>query len=86
MSYGVLSFRHKQIGLLTENHDICNIKAPYIQATGDKLVSSHCVDAYKKVFNSIEIFQVEGPHFLLQTNPIACAEIVVNEINYVGNR
>jgi len=86
VSYGVLSFRLKQIGLLTENHDICNIKASYIQAAGDKLVSRNCVNAYKKAFNSIEIFQVEGPHFVLQTNPIACAEIVVNEINYVGNR
>jgi hypothetical protein len=31
------------------------------------------------VFDNISAIQIEGAHFILQANPLACAEIIVNE-------
>ena len=75
----VLSYRLEQIEKLSNSHQLSEIRATYIQATNDKLVPKRCVERFKKVFNNINISQIEGSHFILQTNPLACAEIIVNE-------
>ena len=80
VSTEVLSFRIQEIGKLPKNHQVCKVRATYIQATRDNLVPKRCVEAFKKVFDDINVFQIEGPHFILQSNPIACVEIVENEI------
>ena len=79
VSPNVLSYRLQEIAKLRNNHQFCEIKATYIQATDDKLVPKRCLDSFNKVFNNINIFQIEGSHFILQANPLACAEVVVNE-------
>ena len=79
VSPNVLSYRLKEIAKLRKNHQICEIKATYIQATDDKLVPKRCLENFKNVFNNISVFQIEGSHFILQTNPLACAEVVVHE-------
>lgn len=85
VSAGVLSFRLQEIAKLGKSHQPCEIKATYIQATDDKLVPKKCVQSFKNMFNNINIYQVEGPHFILQTQPLACAKIVVNEIRFISN-
>ena len=72
----ILFFRLQEISKIPKKHQLCEIKATYIQATDDKLVPKKCVDNFKKVFNNINVFQIEGSHFILQANPLACAEIV----------
>ena len=79
VSPNVLSYRLREIEKLQNNHEPCEIKATYIQATDDKLVPKRCLESFKIVFNNISVFQIEGPHFILQTSPLACAKVVVNE-------
>lgn len=81
----VLSFRLQEIAKLPNKHHSSKIRALYIQATNDKLVPKNCVNAFKISFNNIRIFEVKGPHFILQANPKACADIVTNEIHLITN-
>ena len=79
VSPNILSYRLKEIARLRNNHQSCEIKATYIQATDDKLVPKRCVESFRNTFNNISVIQIEGPHFILQINPLACAEVVVIE-------
>ncbi len=79
VSPDVLSFRLHEITKLGNNHPFCDIKATYIQATDDKLVPERCLGTFKKVFSTINTFQIEGSHFILQAKPAACVEVIVNE-------
>ncbi len=79
VSPNVLSYRLQEIAKLRNNHESCEIKATYIQATDDKLVPKRCLESFKNVFNNISVFQIEGSHFILQSNPLACAKVLVNE-------
>ncbi len=76
----IISFRLKEIIKLQKIDHACKIRASYIQATNDKLVPKRCAKDFKENFSEITVFQVTGPHFILQAAPIVCAEIVVNEI------
>jgi pimeloyl-ACP methyl ester carboxylesterase len=83
---GVLSFRLNEISRLKGNQQPCDIKATYVQATDDKLVPDSSVEEFRKVCKNLTILRVEGTHFILQTNPSACAEIVENEIRLIIKR
>ncbi len=83
VSSEVLLFRLKEIGNLVKSSNSCEIESIYIQATDDKLVPKKCVDAFKKQFNNLKVFKIEGSHLILQSNPLSCAEIVMNEIEVV---
>lgn len=72
----VISFRLEQISKLDFEVETLDIEAVYLQANNDKLVPHESVKPFKEVFNNLEIKTLEGPHFLLQANPIACAEII----------
>ncbi len=85
VSPSVLSFRLQEIAKLSNSHQPCEVKSTYIQATNDKLVSKGCVMDFKKVFNNLSVFQIKGPHFILQANPVACADIVANEVRLITN-
>ena len=85
VSPDVLSFRLQEIARLRENNNASKIRSSYIQATNDKLVPKYCVNDFKKSFNNINVFEVKGPHFILQANPKACANIVANEIRLITN-
>ena len=78
-SPNIISYRLQEIAKLRINQQLCDIKAMYIQATDDKLVPERCLESFEKVFNNISTFQIEGSHFVLQANPLACAKAVVNE-------
>jgi pimeloyl-ACP methyl ester carboxylesterase len=82
-SSSVFSFRLSEISKLTVSHEYCDLKAIYIQATNDLLVPNSCVEAFKKVFKKLDVFRIKGSHFILQTNPLACAEIIENEIRLI---
>ena len=82
-SSSVLSFRLNEISKLSLSQEHCDVKAIYIQATNDILVPSSCAEAFKKVFNNINIFRVTGSHFILQAKPKVCAEIIENEIRLI---
>lgn len=75
----ILTYRLSEIAKLPNEHQPCSMRAIYIQATNDKLVPSNCVDLYKRAMENLRVVHVEGPHFLLQANPVKCAEIIIGE-------
>jgi pimeloyl-[acyl-carrier protein] methyl ester esterase len=79
----ILSFRLQEIAKLSNVHQLCGINSIYIQASNDRLVPNYCVKDFKAMFKNLKIFTINGPHFILQANPVASAEIVANEISLI---
>jgi len=73
----VLAFRLKEISKLSLNYGTSDISVTYIQASNDKLVPNSCLEEFKKVFSNINVFKVDGPHFILQAAPVLCADIII---------
>jgi len=80
VSAKVLSYRLNEITNLSINKQKCDVRAVYIQADDDYLVPERCVETFKEVMDNLKIYQVTGPHLILQANPLASSEIIVNEI------
>ncbi|WP_299873049.1 alpha/beta fold hydrolase [uncultured Cocleimonas sp.] len=76
----VLSFRLKEIGKLQLRPEPCEIKATYIQATNDYLVPSKALKDFEQLFSNLTVVKVKGSHFILQSQPIQCADIIKNTI------
>lgn len=83
---GVLSFRLREITNLRKKPQRCDFRSTYIQAVDDKLIPEKCVEDFKEVMKNLSVFPVRGPHFILQANPSACAEIVANEFRLITNQ
>lgn len=83
VSANVLSYRLNQITNLSIRKQKCNLKAVYIQADDDYLVPERCVETFKEVMENLEIYQLGGPHFILQANPLESSEIIVNEMQNI---
>ena len=81
VSPDVLSFRLKEIGRLKISTKSPDIKAYYIQATRDYLVTKESLKEFDQLFSDMKLFRVEGPHFILQSNPEECAMIIANVLN-----
>lgn len=56
----------------------------YLRAAQDRLVPAASSDYLRQILSSIEIVDVEGPHFLLQTVPEICAEKILGFAKQVG--
>ena len=76
----VLSFRLKEIGKLQLNTEASEIEAIYIQATNDYLVPSKALREFEQLFCNLTVTKVKGSHFILQSKPIECANIIINQI------
>jgi pimeloyl-ACP methyl ester carboxylesterase len=48
----------------------------YIQAIEDLIVPGHNYREFQKLFESIRLFRIKGPHLVLQARPKECADIV----------
>lgn len=86
VSPSVLSYRLKAIGKLSVIQKSCDVNAIYIQASNDKLVPDSSVEIFKKMCKNLNIFRVQGTHCILQTNPLACAEIITDEVGLITNQ
>ena len=53
-----------------------NLRALYLRASSDCLVSSSQIGLFQKSFPNLQVECVQGTHFLLQSNPKACSEII----------
>lgn len=76
ISNKLLDFRLKQIKTLNSANQKLTIPTTYIQAKDDQLVLKNSLDDFKKVCDDLTIYQVEGKHFILQSNPKKCANII----------
>ncbi len=72
----VLVNRLKIISKLSFPTEKCNVQAIYIQARKDRLVSPQSVDAFRKVFTNLTVYEINGPHFLIQSNTTECLSII----------
>ncbi len=48
----------------------------YIMASQDRLVPADKFQEFKLVFPRFSLVEIEGPHFILQARPEACAEVI----------
>lgn len=55
------------------------IPCVYLQATQDILIPSRSVQDFQQRCPQLRIYRVKGKHFLLQSSPAACAEIIITE-------
>ena len=72
----VLSFRLEEVGSLQGCDQLCEIPAAYLKASGDSLVPERCQEMFEQRCKIFQSFKVYGSHFVLQTNPSGCAEII----------
>ena len=81
----VLAYRLKEITQLKVIDENFELRTSYIQASNDKLVLKKSLKDWQKVCKDINIFQVNGEHFILQANPVKCAQIISEEVSYITN-
>ncbi len=80
VSNGTLRERLKAISSLTEPSNQLEVPCTYIQATKDKLVSSKSINVFKKLCVDLQIKQISGGHFIAQSNPKTCAEVIISAL------
>jgi len=55
---------------------IINLPCAYIFATEDKLISRNHIDEFRSSIPHIEIIELRAPHFILQSKPLECIEVI----------
>lgn len=73
---GVISHRLRQIATLEEPTIPIKVPCTYIRPRSDRLVSKRSIEPFKNLCEKLSICEVEGTHFVLQTNPQACWQII----------
>ena len=75
VSHEVISSRIRSLMSANERTAFEAISLPmlYIQPSADRLVSKSNASKMRALNNAVQIKQVDGPHFILQTNPNDCA-------------
>ena len=76
----VLATRLQEIARLNCSLQRCDLASHYIQANADRLVAKSGLEGFKKVFDNLTIHEIPGGHLILQSNPSACAKILVEAI------
>lgn len=82
----LLAFRLTEISKISGERPICTIPALYIRALHDKLVPGSCLDSLRKVFTNLEIINQDSGHFVLQTQPKACAKIIIDFVDRLSDK
>jgi len=80
VSPAVLASRLREITALKKPDKTVNYPCCYIRAEGDKLVTSRSIKTFREFIPNILIRSVIGPHFLLQSNPKGCLDVIDQEI------
>jgi len=70
-----LKTRMKQASAYKASNRVFQTPATYIHPKHDLLVSDRSLDFMSR-FNKIEIIELDGPHFIIQSQPKKCANIV----------
>ena len=73
----IIKARINTMSRLVATSATCDLPALYIQATADKLVQAHKVSDFKYRFKTFVVKKINGPHFILQAKPDACAAIIL---------
>ncbi len=78
----VLTHRLKLLSKLSYPAQTCDVQAIYIQASNDRLVSTQSLEVFKKVFINLTVYEIYGPHFVLQSNPEECVKIIRSILSF----
>lgn len=76
VSSKALNHRLKLISTLTEPSDRFDIDASYIQPSNDSFVNVDCIRPFQSSFRDLEVINVSGGHFIAQSNPIKCSQVI----------
>lgn len=71
-----LKQRLKNISQLHTPSKLYNIPSVYIRPSHDYLVANKAVAAVTSVFNNLEVVRVSGGHFIAQSRPYLCSNII----------
>lgn len=55
------------------------VPCAYIRPQDDKLVPKRCMERFKKVAPHLRLYEVAGPHFVLQANAEECVAVIERE-------
>ncbi len=83
----VIRWRVRQVSRLSPPQTKLEVPCTYLGATHDRLVSHRVMKQVEKLCPNLMVKRVPGTHFLLQTNPTPCAEILSNiaqKIDFAG--
>lgn len=83
---GILQFRLNLIANLSLPNQIVNGKAIYLRPRFDYLVSERGFHSVAIRYSQVTRHDLNGTHFLFQSNPGDCAEIIVKEIKKQAHR
>jgi pimeloyl-ACP methyl ester carboxylesterase len=74
----VLADRARQGSKIDVTEFLSSVKVPclYLQASMDRLVPASAVAAFKKGIPQLQVVQIDGPHFILQTRPQECYKAI----------
>ena len=72
----VLVSRLDEMRRLRLDQKVIDLPAMYIQATKDLLLPDNALEDLKALVPDIEIHRIEGPHLILDTQPLTCARLV----------
>ena len=72
----VVKWRVGQVSSISGELLKIEVPCTYIQATHDNLVSNSSLEQFEKCCSSLVVKQLDGTHFLLQTNPVQSAEVL----------
>ena len=75
-----LKQRLKNIAKLNTPKNVHDLPAVYIKPSSDRLVSKQSVNTLQSVFVNCQLITLEGGHFIGQSNPAGCAEIVTRAV------
>ncbi len=68
----ILYFRLHEIKKLKLENKKLTLPVTFIQANNDQLVPKNSINDWKSICKKINLFQIDGKHFILQSNPNMC--------------
>ena len=82
----VLIDRLKLVFNCDVREEIGKIKIPilYIRAKNDRLISKSCYDEIKTANSNVELSELDGPHLILQKEPMKSAKIILKFIENIS--
>jgi len=78
----IIKARISSMHSLVATYDDIGLPVGYIQATSDRLVHSNKVDDFRNTFKNVIIKTINGPHFILQANPVEGA-VAISELAHL---
>jgi pimeloyl-ACP methyl ester carboxylesterase len=80
----VVRFRLNEIIQLEAAAGACiDMNVTYISAKQDNLVPSTAVNGFKAIYKTVRQVEVDGSHFVLQTNPQDCMDTLIKVLRSV---